>query len=137
MDEATRLESARLLGAHDGSTRIAVVGASRVTSKFGYIITADLIGRGYTVLPVNPTEQELLGRQCLASVTEAQGPVHIVNFVVPARVTLETLRTLDPAAFPFVWFQPGSFDRACVTYARDRFPHVAEGDCIMVVAGAY
>lgn len=126
---------AALLGNHDGSTRIAVVGASLEAAKYGHIITADLLGLGYTVLPIHPSEPEILGQRCYPRVEAAPGPVHIVNFVVPPAVTLRTLATLAPERFPIVWFQPGSFDGACEAEARRRgFAHVLAGDCIMVVA---
>lgn len=116
------------------STRIAVVGAGRDRSKYGNIITRDLSARGYTVVPVNPGETEVEGLPAYARVELAPPPIHIVNFVVPPRVTLGVLQTLVPDAHKCVWFQPGAFDDACVQYARGRFRAVMEGDCIMVVA---
>lgn len=113
--------------------RIAVVGASRQTWKYGYIITADLHGRGYEVLPVNPREAEVAGLRCVASVADC-GFVDIVNVVVPPEVSLELARTLDPASCRVLWFQPGSFDAEVEAVARARFAHVVAGPCIMVVA---
>ena len=113
--------------------RIAVVGASRQTWKYGYIITADLLGRGYEVCPVNPREAEVAGVRCVPSVGDC-GFVDIVNVVVPPEVSLELARTLDPACCRVLWFQPGSFDAEVEAVARARFAHVVAGPCIMVVA---
>jgi predicted CoA-binding protein len=118
----------------DRASRIAVVGASNAAEKYGNIITLDLRGLGYTVLPVNPHERAIAGLTAYPSVDDAPGPVDIVDFVVPPRVTGEILQALDPARYPVIWLQPGSFDAPAEALARSRFPHVVAGDCIMVVA---
>ena len=129
-------EVAALLRAR-ASTRIAIVGAGRDPSKYGNIITRDLVRCGYTVLPVHPSEATVEGLAAYPRVGAVPGPVHIVNFVVPPKVTLAVLHELVPIDPPCVWFQPGAFDAACVQFARGRFRIVMEGDCIMVVARWY
>jgi predicted CoA-binding protein len=124
-----------LLHVRDGSTRIAVVGASNAPEKYGNIITRDLTRKGYTVLPIHPRERRVAGLTAYPTVDAAPGPVHIVNFVVPPAVSREVLATLDPARYEVVWFQPGSYDAEAVRDARARFREVVVEDCIMVVAG--
>lgn len=118
----------------DGTTRIAVVGASRDSRKYGHIITVDLSGRGYTVLPVNPHETSVGGLAAYPTIEAVPPPVHIANFVVQPRVAMEIASELDPDRVEAVWFQPGAYDEAVVALARRRFRHVVAGDCIMVVA---
>jgi len=115
-------------------TRVAVVGATDSPGKYGGIITRDLQRKGFQVLPVNPRADTVSGLPAVAAVGELAGPVHIVNFVVPAWVGRAVLEQLDPAAIDCVWFQPGSFDAALVAEARGRFQHVIAGPCIMVEA---
>lgn len=121
-----------LLGSARASTRIAIVGASNDRRKYGHIIVQDLKQKGFTVLPVNPSETEVAGLPAFAKVADIPGDVHLVNFVVPPEIAAAVLDELDPQQTPVVWFQPGAFDRSVVDAARARFPEVIAGPCIMV-----
>ena len=126
-------EVAALLDEPRKARRIAVVGASNARHKYGNIILKDLQRKGFTVLPVNPTEDEVEGRACHASVDEAPGPIDIIDFVIPPQMSLEVVRDLDPEKYRVLWFQPGSFDERVLEAARS-FTHVVAGPCIMVEA---
>lgn len=121
-----------MLARRDGSTRIALVGASNNRSKFGNKILGNMRRKGFTMLPVNPHEAEVEGIPAYPSLAEVPGPVHIVNLVVPPAVSLAVLREADPERFPVVWLQPGSYDEACCATAVERFDTVIVEDCIMV-----
>src|SRR5262245_41813510 len=123
----------RLLEPARPETRIAIIGASNDRRKYGRIILEDLRAKGFTVLPVNPRETNIVGLPVHAKVADVPGEVHIVNFVVPPEISLEVLEELDPARTPIVWFQPGAYDGEVLRAARARFPRVIAGDCIMVV----
>lgn len=123
----------KMLAPAGPETRIALVGASNDPAKYGNIILHDLVRKGFTVLPVNPSRSRVAGLEAYASVRDAPGPIHIVNFVVPPEITLEVVRSIDPERCRVVWFQPGSFDDRVIAHARRSFEHVIAGDCIMVV----
>lgn len=124
-----------LLRTRDATRRIAVVGASNAKHKYGHIIVRNLLGRGFTVWPVNPKEPQVAGLPCSPDVAHLPGVPDIVNIVTPPEVTLGVLRECAAAGVPNVWLQPGSFDAACLAYAREA-PFATEAEaCIMVVAG--
>ena len=124
-----------LLRTKDASRRIAVVGASNDRGKYGNIIVRNLAGHGYTVWPVNPKEREVAGLPCFADVAHLPAVPDIVDVVTPPEVTLGVLRDCADAGTPNVWLQPGSFDAACLAFAREA-PFSTEADaCVMVVAG--
>src|SRR5688500_18172605 len=125
-------EVAALLEPPRKERKIAVVGASNARHKYGNIILKDLRAKEITVLPVNPTEDEVDGLAWCATVAEA-GDVDIIDSVVPPDVSLEVVQSLDPAKHRVLWFQPGSFD-ARVLKAAEAFEHVVAGPCIMVEA---
>ena len=112
--------------------RIALIGASRQRHKFGSIILADLLSKGFDVVPVNPRELELGGRPVARSVADVADPLHIVSVVVPPKRALAALEALDPSRNVLVWFQPGAYDQETLALARRRFDHVLAGPCIMV-----
>jgi len=113
--------------------RIAVVGASSNPSKYGNVIVRNLLKKGYRVVPVNPTEPKIEGLDAFPTLDAVPGPVAIVDMVVPPAVGRKVLEGLSRDDVRVVWFQPGSFDDALVSYARTRLDHVVAGACIMVV----
>ena len=117
----------------DESTRIAVVGASNNPQKSGNIIVNNLKGKGYTVIPINPKEQEIAGLKVYKDVNSAPGPIHVVDFVTPPNVTKAVLKSMNPDVTDTVWFQDGSFDEEAVEYAKSKFKNVVYNACIMVV----
>jgi uncharacterized protein len=127
LDEATAL-------LRSAATRIAVVGASNDRSKFGNIIVKDLLGHGYTVLPVNLHEATIAGLRVYRSLVDVPKPVDIVDVVTPPQVTREILRDAAAAGCGLVWLQDGSFDDAVLEAATAAPFKTVHDACIMVVA---
>ena len=121
-----------LLEMEPADIRIALIGASRQRHKFGSIILADLVSKGFEVWPVNPGETELHGRPVVSSVDQVPDPLHIVSLVVPPQQALDALESLDPGRGALIWFQPGAYDDRVRALARERFGRVLAGPCIMV-----
>jgi predicted CoA-binding protein len=61
------------------ASTIAVVGASSNPGRASYGIMQRLQRGGYTVIPVNPREQEVLGERAYPSLADIPVPVDIVN----------------------------------------------------------
>jgi len=70
------LEIQRVL--HSAQT-IAIVGLSASELRASYFVGYYLRRHGYTVIPVNPRESEILGQKCYASLQDVPEPVDIVN----------------------------------------------------------
>lgn len=115
-------------------TRIAVVGASNHPEKYGNVIVRNLAAKGYTVLPVNPRETEIAGLPAWPDLESVPGPVHIVNVVVPPRVTLGVLAKAAELGLPAVWLQDGSFDDAVLEAAAKAPFRTVYDACIMVAS---
>ena len=58
---------------------IAVVGLSGDWFRPSYFAAKYMLEHGYTVIPVNPRYQEILGRRCYRSLREIPGKVDIVD----------------------------------------------------------
>lgn len=58
---------------------IAVVGMSSNEQRPSHRVAKYLMDHGYTVVPVNPAEQEILGLKCYASLEEIPQKVDIVD----------------------------------------------------------
>ena len=58
---------------------IAVVGLSKNELRASYFVGFYLRRHGYTVIPVNPREQEILGQRCYTTLADIPVPIDIVN----------------------------------------------------------
>ena len=115
-------------------SRIAVVGASNASHKYGNIITRDLMGHGYTVLPVNPRETTVAGLPVYRTLMEVPKPVDIVDVVTPPEVTRQILKDAAAAGCGLVWLQDGSFDDAVLADVAAAPFKTVYNACIMVAA---
>jgi len=127
-------EVLEILKNKSAETRIAVVGASNNPEKYGNIIVKNLHEKGYTVLPVNPTQAAIAGLEAYPSLAEIGGEVHIVDFVTPPKVTRAVLEQVAELGLPNVWLQDGSFDDTVLDYAASAPFKTVYDACIMVVS---
>ena len=69
---------------------VAVVGASKTPGKIGYAVLENIISSGFTgeVYPVNPKEEEILGKKCYPTVQDVGKPVDLAVLCVPAQACL-------------------------------------------------
>lgn len=58
---------------------IAIVGLSSNPQRPSYRVAQYMQTHGYRIIPVNPSETEILGEKCYASLTDIPEPVDIVN----------------------------------------------------------
>ncbi len=73
---------------------VAVVGASRTVGKVGHDILANLVRDGFqgTIVPINPSADELLGLRCFPSLGEYGEEVELVVVAVPQPQVKEVLK---------------------------------------------
>ena len=92
---------------------IAMVGASAATNRPSYFAMKYLLGKGYEVIPVNPTlsGQEIQGRKVYAALADVPGPVDIVdifrNSAAALDVVREAIRLKDKLGIKVIWMQLG------------------------------
>lgn len=124
----------QILAQKTPATRIAIVGATNNPAKYGNVIPKTLRRHNYTIWPIHPTETEVLGLETYPNVGSLPETPDIVNIVTPPAITLKVLAECDAAKVPNVWMQPGSFDDACIAFAKSASFASVYDACIMVVA---
>ena len=90
------------------NVRIALIGASNDSSKFGNQIYLDLRNKGYHIVPINPKEKEIEGDKAYASIDMMDSLPDIVNFVVPPQIAIKVAQKAINLGITHLWFQPGS-----------------------------
>ena len=97
---------------------VAVIGASSNRDKFGNKALRAFEKKGYTVIPINPTETDVEGHQAYKSVLDVPGTIDLATIYVPGAVGVRVMDDLAKKGIPEVWLNPGADDRAVVEKAR-------------------
>jgi uncharacterized protein len=87
---------------------VAVIGASNTRSKYGNKAVRAFRQQGYTVVPINPHEQQVEGLQAYASVLDVPHDIDMATFYVPPEVGLLVIEQVAARRIPEVWLNPGS-----------------------------
>lgn len=117
--------------------RIALVGATNDSRKYGNIIFRDLVHKGYEVFPVNPrakTVEEKPAWPSLTALTEAEGPPHLINFVIPPKLTLPVIEEAVALNLDNLWFQPGAESVPALDMCEAHGLRYIAHACVMVEA---
>jgi len=74
--------------------QIAVIGASAVAGKSGYVVVANILANGYEgkIYPVNPRGGQILGLPVTRSISELPEGIDVAVIILPAEHTVQALR---------------------------------------------
>jgi len=103
---------------------IAMVGASGTNNRPSYFAMKYLLGKGYRVVPINPTAvgQSILGQPVKAALAELAAPVDIVDIFRSAEaalaVTREAIALKDKLGIKVIWMQLGVRNPAAAAEAE-------------------
>jgi uncharacterized protein len=86
---------------------IAVVGASDDPSRASNRVMQYLIQCGYDVVPVNPSAESVLGRQCVASLSDIDRPIDIVDVFRRSSAVPGVAREAASVGAECLWLQEG------------------------------
>lgn len=114
------------------SKTIAVVGASPKPWRDSGSIAEFLMRKGYTVFPVNPQYQEVLGMKCYPDLKSIPEKIDMVDIF---RNSDDVEPIIDEAIIvgaKSVWMQLGVVNNAAAKKAEDAGIHVVMNRCIAV-----
>jgi predicted CoA-binding protein len=112
------------------SQTIAMVGASSNPSKPSHDIMKGLLGAGFTVIPVNPTETEVLGRRAYPSLEDIPDRVDIVNVFRRPEQAPEIADAAGKIGARVLWLQTGIVSEEAARRARAGGLEVVMDECI-------
>jgi len=112
------------------SKTIAVVGLSPKEKRDSNMVARYLIKQGYNVVPVNPGQKEILGRQCYKSLKEIPHPVDLVDlFINLVRIPPIANQAIEIGARS-IWMQLGIVHNQSAKKAREKGIKVIMNKCI-------
>jgi predicted CoA-binding protein len=97
---------------------VAVIGASNDRHKFGNRAVRAFKRQGYTVIPVNPNEDEVEGQKAYASVLDVPGTIDMATVYVQPEPGVRVMEELAQKGVGEVWLNPGADDDRVVDRAR-------------------
>ena len=97
---------------------VAVIGASSNRAKFGNRAVRAFRQQGYTVVPINPHEDEVEGLKAYASVMDVPGTIDMASIYVPPEIGEQVIEEIARKGIAEVWINPGAESDALIARAR-------------------
>jgi len=116
---------------------IVLVWASNNPEKYGNKILKDLLGKWYTVYPINPKEEKIEWIKTYKNLTkflETWKDFDVINFVVrPSIVYKELQHNLEQIKDKTIWCQPWASDDDVIKFLfENNFKDYIVNSCIML-----
>jgi predicted CoA-binding protein len=116
------------------SKRIAIVGMSRTTKKFGNMAGRELKAKGYEIFAVHPDAREIDGFTCYPDLKSLSGKVDAVWISIPPQKVSPVLEEAALVGLKHIWLQQGAWS-ADVQRTIDKLNlPVVSKKCIMMYA---
>lgn len=113
-------------------SRIAMVGVSGNSTRASYRALVHMKSKGYTVYPVNPSYEEILGLPCYKSLLDIKEPVDIVDIFRRADTVIPLIgESLEIGAKVF-WMQIGVVHEDAATQAAAAGLEVVMDRCVKI-----
>jgi uncharacterized protein len=111
---------------------IAVVGLSSNPMRPSFGVTEYMQGAGYRIIPVNPSETEVLGEKSYAQLEDVPERIEIVNVFRRAERVPPVVESAIRVGAKVVWMQMGIENEEAAEKARAAGLVVVEDACILV-----
>ncbi|MDD2780509.1 CoA-binding protein [Sulfuricurvum sp.] len=112
---------------------IAVLGLSPDSSKDSYRVAEYLKNAGYTIIPVYPKEETILGEKVYRSLLEIPGTVDMVNiFRKPDALNAVADACIERGDVKVFWAQKGIVNNEAAEKAKLHGMRVVQNHCSMV-----
>jgi predicted CoA-binding protein len=109
------------------NTTIAVVGLSSSPSRPSFGVAQYMQAHGYRIIPVNPTETEVLGEQAYPSLLDVEEQIELVDVFRRPEHTPDVARDAVAVGAKALWLQ--------LDIVNDEARHIAETGGLDVVMG--
>jgi len=117
----------------DSVKTIAVLGLSPDASKDSHMVAKYLKEAGYTIIPVYPKEDEILGEKVYRSLAEIPFAVDMVDiFRKPAALDPIADACIERGDIKVFWSQKGIVNNEAAQRAEDAGMKVVQNHCTMV-----
>ena len=114
----------------NSSRTVAVVGLSSKPDRPSYKAASYLKEQGYKIIPVNPTEREILGEPCHPDLASIPEPVDVVDIFRRSEEVLPIVAEAIRIGAKAVWMQEGVINEEAASRAREAGLMVVMDKCM-------
>ena len=111
--------------------KIAVVGMSKNSSKAAHYVPKYLHENGYDITPVNPTADEILGKNCFDVISEIKDEIDVVDVFRPSDQVLPVIIEAIKKKPKVIWLQEGIHNPEAENLARQAGIKVVFNRCML------
>ena len=116
----------------ENSISIAVVGLSPKENRPSNMVGRYLLEAGYTVIPVNPGHNEILGKKCYPSLADINEQVDIVDIFRRSEDVMPVVEQAIAIGAKVVWMQLGIVNPQAAALAEEAGLTVIMDRCIKI-----
>ncbi|NWF77906.1 MAG: CoA-binding protein [Chloroflexi bacterium] len=110
---------------------VAVVGLSWKPHRPSYKVASYLKEQGYKIIPVNPTEKEILGGVCYPALASIPEPVDVVDIFRRSEEVPPIVEEAIRIGAKAVWMQEGVISEEAAARAREAGLKVVMDKCML------
>lgn len=111
---------------------VAVVGLSPNPGRDSHRVAAYLLAQGFTVIPVNPKEEAILGQKCYPSLADIPGPVDLVDVFRASQHAAGVASAAVAKGAKCLWLQEGVISPKAAAIAQAAGLGFVQDRCLMV-----
>ena len=113
------------------SRTVAVVGLSAKADRPSYKVASYLKEQGYKIIPVNPTEKEILGELCYPDLASIPESIDVVDIFRRSEEVLPIVEEAIRIGAKAVWMQEGVINEEAAARAREAGLFVVMDQCML------
>lgn len=110
---------------------IAVVGMSKNKEKAAHYVPKYLAEKGYNIMPINPTTDQILDKKCYHSIDEVDQLIDIVDVFIPSDQVLPVVQDAIKKQPKVIWLQEGIHNSEAEELARKGGVDVVFNRCML------
>ena len=111
--------------------RVAVVGMSKNPEKAAHYVPKYLSENGFSITPINPTAQEILGKKCLQDVSEIDTEIDIIDVFRPSEDVLPIVEKAIIKKPKVIWLQEGIHNKEAEDLAKKAGIDIVFNRCML------
>ena len=111
--------------------KVAVIGLSPKSERASHRVAKYLMDNDYDITPVNPMQDEILGKTSYASLLDIPGEVEVVDIFRKPNVVMDIVEQAIKKGAKVIWMQEGIVNNAAADRAREAGLKVVMDKCML------